>query len=108
MNVLDLKFPDDSFDVAIDKGTMDALMVEVKDVWNPPETVVQNVLLELSEVYRVLKPGGRFVYITFGQPHFRRRYLERFSWHLKIDTIGDGFQYFVYIMTKPLYAPTKE
>lgn len=33
MDVRDLKFDADSFDVAIDKGTMDAMMTSKGDVW---------------------------------------------------------------------------
>lgn len=33
MDVRDLKFDDESFDVAIDKGTMDAMMTAKGDIW---------------------------------------------------------------------------
>lgn len=33
MDVRDLEFDDASFDVAIDKGTMDAMMTAKGDVW---------------------------------------------------------------------------
>lgn len=33
MDVRDLQFPDGAFDVAIDKGTMDAMMTSKGDVW---------------------------------------------------------------------------
>ena len=33
MDVRDLKFPSESFDFAIDKGTMDAMMTSKGDVW---------------------------------------------------------------------------
>lgn len=33
MDVRDLSFDDESFDVAIDKGTMDAMMTAKGDVW---------------------------------------------------------------------------
>jgi len=33
MDVRDLKFDDASFDIAIDKGTMDAMMTAKGDVW---------------------------------------------------------------------------
>lgn len=33
MDVRDLKFDDSSFDVAIDKGTMDAMMTAKGDIW---------------------------------------------------------------------------
>ena len=33
MDIRDLKFDSESFDVAIDKGTMDAMMTAKADVW---------------------------------------------------------------------------
>jgi SAM-dependent methyltransferase len=102
MNVQNLdRIADGSFDVAIDKGTMDALMCEKGDVWEPSEQLINDVKLEVDEVQRILRPGGVFVYITFGQPHFRRRHLERPGvWELETRRIGDTFHYFIYIMRK--------
>lgn len=77
MDVRALEFENDSFDVAIDKGTMDAMLAVKGDVWNPPPAVVDDCNKEVGEVMRVLRRTGLFLYITFGQPHFRRRYLER-------------------------------
>ncbi|KAG8974922.1 hypothetical protein FRC05_006599 [Tulasnella sp. 425] len=72
MDVRELAFDDDSFDVAIDKGTMDAMMAVKGDVWNPPPQVVDDCTKEIDEAIRVLRPGGVFIYLTFGQPHFRK------------------------------------
>ncbi|OJT09777.1 hypothetical protein TRAPUB_13736 [Trametes pubescens] len=98
MDIRDLKFDDDSFDVAIDKGTMDAMMTAKADVWDPPEEVVQNCNREVNEVLRVLRKGGIFVYLTFGQPHFRRRYLDRPGTTLEIRKLGEAFHYYLYIV----------
>ncbi|KAI7950324.1 hypothetical protein MJO29_008998 [Puccinia striiformis f. sp. tritici] len=76
-DVRHLPFADSSFDAAIDKGTMDALMCAKGDVWDPPKEVVENCKMEVDEVARILKPGGIFLYITFGQPHFRKPHLQR-------------------------------
>lgn len=46
----------------------------------------------------LLKPKtGRFIYLTFGQPHFRRPHLLRDQWHIETRTIGDMFHYYLYI-----------
>ncbi|PVV02673.1 hypothetical protein BB560_002859 [Smittium megazygosporum] len=50
MDILDLKYDDESFDVIIDKGTMDALMCEKGDVWDPPESLVATVKKEVDGV----------------------------------------------------------
>ncbi|KAF9580504.1 hypothetical protein BGW38_002833, partial [Lunasporangiospora selenospora] len=100
MDIRDLKFEDSSFDIVIDKGTMDALMCDRGDVWNPDEELVRTVAQEVDEVVRVLKVGGKFLYITFGQPHFRKRHLERDCWTVETSTLGVAFHYFFYRMVK--------
>ncbi|KPP77973.1 hypothetical protein Z043_102563 [Scleropages formosus] len=55
-----------------------------------------------NKISRVLKPGGRFISITFAQPHFRRRLLARreYGWSVQTHSYGVGFQYFLYVLTK--------
>lgn len=54
-------------------GTMDAMMAVKGDVWNPAPQVVEDCTKEIDEAIRVLKPStGVFLYLTFGQPHFRK------------------------------------
>lgn len=99
MDVRALSFGSDTFDVAIDKGTMDAMMTSKGDVWDPPQEVVENCTKEVDEVIRVLRKGkGTFIYLTFGQPHFRRRYLTRPGTTLEIKELGEAFHYYLYIM----------
>ncbi|KAJ2782698.1 hypothetical protein H4R18_002124 [Coemansia javaensis] len=101
MDVRALALGDGSVDVAIDKGTLDALMCDGGDVWEPSAELCENVGREVSEVERVLAPGGRFIWVTFGQPHFRRRHLERASWTVEVERLNSGgFDYFAYIATK--------
>ncbi|KAG1831356.1 S-adenosyl-L-methionine-dependent methyltransferase [Suillus variegatus] len=91
-----------SFDVAIDKGTMDAMMTSSTDVWDPPEQVIKDCTAEVSQVIRVLKRNGIFIYITFGQPHFRRRYLTgphiTRNTSLEINQLGESFHYYMYTL----------
>jgi len=49
---------------------------------------------------RILKPKGTFIYLTFGQPHFRRRYLQRDGTSLEIRELGETFHYYLYILRK--------
>ncbi|KAI8381569.1 S-adenosyl-L-methionine-dependent methyltransferase [Radiomyces spectabilis] len=100
MDIRALEFENESFDIIIDKGTMDALMCDRGDVWDPSEELVAEVKKEVDEVERVLKVGGSFIYITFGQPHFRKRHLVRDCWQVKTQTLGDAFHYFFYSMQK--------
>ncbi|KAF4352378.1 hypothetical protein F8388_016657 [Cannabis sativa] len=101
-DMLDLPFSNESFDVVIEKGTMDVLFVDSGDPWNPKPASVTKVMKMLEGVHRVLKQDGIFISISFGQPHFRRPFLNapEFTWSFEWKTFGDGFHYFVYILKK--------
>ncbi|EOA17276.1 hypothetical protein CARUB_v10005548mg [Capsella rubella] len=101
-DMLDLPFNSESFDVVIEKGTMDVLFVDAGDPWNPRPETVSKVMATLDGVHRVLKPDGIFISITFGQPHFRRPLFKdpKYSWSMEYNTFGDGFHYFFYILRK--------
>lgn len=63
MDVLDMKFDNESFTVVLDKGTLDALMPDDKT-----ETV-DKIKRYFSEIARVLKTGGRYICISLLQKH---------------------------------------
>ncbi|PMD54321.1 S-adenosyl-L-methionine-dependent methyltransferase [Hyaloscypha bicolor E] len=104
MDVRELQLPDGSVDVAIDKGTLDAMIHG--SLWDPPADVQSNVGKYVDEVARVLKPGGQWLYITYRQPHFMKPLLERKdSWDFAVKTLGDSqgtgeFDYFGFIMKR--------
>jgi len=103
-DVRDLPFSDASFDLAIDKGTLDALIAlgPGDNVWAPPEHVVESVRREIDEVTRVLSQDGVFLHLTFGQPHFRKHHIARPGWDLTCTEIGgSGFlQYYLYTLRR--------
>ncbi|XP_057550395.1 uncharacterized protein LOC130828427 [Amaranthus tricolor] len=101
-DMLDLPFADETFDVVIEKGTMDVLFVDSGDPWKPKAETVKKVKAMLQGIHRVLKPDGVFISISFGQPHFRRPLFETldFTWSMKWSTFGDGFHYFFYTLKK--------
>jgi ubiquinone/menaquinone biosynthesis C-methylase UbiE len=57
-DMLDLPFDSESFDVVIEKGTMDVLFVDAGDPWNPRPETVSKVMATLDGVHRVLKPDN--------------------------------------------------
>ncbi|GAA5858598.1 hypothetical protein JCM8547_001382 [Rhodosporidiobolus lusitaniae] len=100
-DIRDLPIPPSSIDVCLDKGTLDALMTtKGLDPWNPPPEMVANVKGEIDEVVRVLKDGGRMLYLTFGQPHFRKQHLQRPGWVVDVLEVGDGFSYYFYVLRR--------
>lgn len=60
------------------------------------------VICFAPQVSRVLKPGGRFISVTFAQPHFRKRLYARakYDWSIKHYHYGSSFHYFLYVLTK--------
>lgn len=97
---------DASVDLAFDKGTLDAMIHG--SPWNPPQEVKDNTRAYLQEVHRVLRGNGRFLYVTFRQPHFMKPLLNPDGlWELDVHNLGDGdsFGYFGYSIRK---APVRK
>jgi ubiquinone/menaquinone biosynthesis C-methylase UbiE len=105
MDVMDMKsFSSNDFMVVLDKGTLDSVLCS--------DNAVPCTAKMMSEIYRVLAPGGKYVAISFGDPEHRKKYIETQPWEtIHIDKIpkptmgandeGDvkNFHY-VYTMTK--------
>jgi SAM-dependent methyltransferase len=101
MDMLNLSFENHSFDVLIDKATMDVLQCDNEDCWDPSEEVLQRVSLFYSNCWKVLKNQGKLIQISFDQPHFRRKYINFDIWDLQVRTVeGNTLPYFVYILSK--------
>lgn len=80
MDMMDMTFPlaedgEGTFDVVIDKATMDVIMTDNKDPWNPTEEVKERGRKVMTNVYKQLKKGGLFIQISFDQPHFRKKFI---------------------------------
>ncbi|KAL7083652.1 hypothetical protein ACP275_14G176500 [Erythranthe tilingii] len=88
MDVRDMSFfPDDSFDSVIDKGTLDSLMCGT----DAPISASQM----LGEVSRLLKPGGVYMLITYGDPTVRMLHINRpvYNWKIELYIIPrPGFE----------------
>jgi len=93
---------DGSFDVIIEKATLDSLLVAEKSVWEMSESGRRDLASTLKEVSRLLRRDGRFISITFAQPHFRLPHyaVGDYDWSCEVHTLGSHFHFFVYSMIK--------
>ena len=77
MDVRDLKYEDNSIDLAVDKSTIDALLCG--------DDAFINVAKMIKEVQRVLKVGGYYMIISYGVPNYRVLHLKRKFEKFKIE-----------------------
>ena len=100
MDMTTLEFADSTFDVVLEKATLDALLVDRISPWQQDSPGCQQVGLALQQVRRVLKPAGTFLSITFSQPHFLLPLLAApgLGWSLAVQrfsTTGGVLDYFL-------------
>ena len=104
MDMMNMTYESGIFDFVIDKATMDVILTDNKDPWNPSEEVRERSSKTLNNCIRVLKPKGTFISISFEQPHFRKKLLmsDEFKdqWSIKQKNIDHGLGYFMYILAK--------
>lgn len=120
MDVRSMEFGDSSFDVVIDKATLDSILCG--------EGGAQSGARLLSEVARVLKPGGQFLLLSNQPPKQRLPMLEKpyFSWRCVSTAVpkpgsdrlvgnmdaqfgsdeSNSRNHFLYVMTKEKATPT--
>lgn len=63
MDVTAMSYPDESYDLVLDKSTIDALLCS-----DTPQLLVAKMLWE---VYRVLRKGGVYFIVSYGAPKSR-------------------------------------
>ncbi|VDK82352.1 unnamed protein product, partial [Cylicostephanus goldi] len=93
--------PSNSFDVVLEKATLEALLVKEKSPWSPSDAALETLESVMKSVARVLTDDGTrtFISISFTQPHFRVPALLRMScWSVEVHEFGEQFRYFVYVM----------
>ncbi|KAK3593719.1 hypothetical protein CHS0354_013617 [Potamilus streckersoni] len=85
MDALNMEFPDGHFSVVLDKGTLDALLVDESEV------VLSSIQQMFIEIGRVLKQGGRYICISLLQEHILNQVLQYFpnqGWPVRIVKIN--------------------
>ncbi|OXB57996.1 hypothetical protein ASZ78_011806 [Callipepla squamata] len=104
MDVLHMDFPDAHFQVALDKGTLDAILTDDEEI------TLSKVDRMFAEISRVLQVGGRYLCVSLAQAHVLKKAVEYFSqagWVVRVHEVAtsrDKQQFvlpvFVYVMTK--------
>lgn len=85
MDVRNMKdFKDETFDLVIDKSTIDALLCG--------EQSFVNVALMTKEISRILKTGGYYFIISYGKPEYRLFHLQRkhLAFDIKVIEINEN------------------
>jgi ubiquinone/menaquinone biosynthesis C-methylase UbiE len=83
MDVRHLLYDDESIDLVIDKGTMDALFC------GPRADL--NVARMTREVQRVVKTGGHYIVVSYGDPEMRMSHLtsRHLVWEVTYESLPD-------------------
>lgn len=92
-------FDDNSFDFIFDKGTMDCLMSSFPTSKKVPAMI--------AEIFRILKPNGVFIEVSYGTPKTRLPFIKdlQYQWIIsepkKIENLNEeGHYHYVYIAQK--------
>ncbi|XP_053100620.1 eEF1A lysine and N-terminal methyltransferase isoform X4 [Hemicordylus capensis] len=112
MDVLQMEFPDERFQVVLDKGTLDALLTDEE------EATLDRVQKMFAEIGRVLQFGGRYLCVSLAQAHVLKASMEYFSregWMVRIHQVSGNegstsegqfaLPIFVYVLTKIRHTP---
>ncbi|CAB3365445.1 Hypothetical predicted protein [Cloeon dipterum] len=62
----------------------------------------------MENVRHVLSSTGKFISVTFAQPHFRLPLIRKTFWEVNYETFGDGFHYFFYVANMKTKSPEEE
>ncbi|KAM9706856.1 eEF1A lysine and N-terminal methyltransferase isoform 1-T1 [Dama dama] len=87
MDMTQMEFPDASFQVVLDKGTLDAVLTDEE------EKTLQQVDRMLAEVGRVLQVGGRYLCISLAQAHVLKKAVGHFSregWMVRVHQVASS------------------
>ncbi|XP_053213775.1 EEF1A lysine methyltransferase 4-like [Panonychus citri] len=105
MDATNMTIKDNCIDVVLEKATIDTFLVGEKNLWSLSPSSIEKVDKTLSEISRLLKPDGKFISLSFNQPHFRGKLYsnDKYDWRIKsIDTIGVNFHHYLYVIQKGL------
>ncbi|EYU18774.1 hypothetical protein MIMGU_mgv1a024178mg [Erythranthe guttata] len=102
MDITRIQYEDKTIDAIIDNGGLDALMV--------PELGSGLGRRYLSEVKRLLKPGGKYICLTKAESRVSDILFSmfRFGWKMSLHTISKELQTFMVVIEKDICASVHE
>ena len=77
MDITKMDFESKSFDLVLDKATLDSFMCG--------DTAITNVGTVLGEIYRVLTDTGIYICVSYGLPQDRESFFKSGGWNWKIS-----------------------
>ena len=93
-----LQFGDSSLDLVIDKACLDAVMCGFDGI--------KNADLYMQEVHRVLRPGGYFFLLTFGNIEMRMPTLTKaLGWKVEHALVPRNLQHHIFMCEREPNAP---
>eukprot|EP01127_Copromyxa_protea_P024573 TRINITY_DN9753_c0_g1_i1.p1 TRINITY_DN9753_c0_g1~~TRINITY_DN9753_c0_g1_i1.p1 ORF type:complete len:219 (-),score=40.22 TRINITY_DN9753_c0_g1_i1:6-662(-) len=98
MDIKNLDFEDHSFDIVLDKGTLDTLIYG--------KSQQSDISAVLNEIHRVLKPKGKYLAISDEDPELRLPILQNGNrgWNASVRSLSEddhlSIEYFLYVLTK--------
>lgn len=103
MDARQLSLVDGFFDLIIEKATIDTFLVKNKNPWSLATDAEVSLDQVLTQISRALKMDGKFLSISFSQPHFRLPYYAKpkYSWVVEeVSRIGTNFHHYSYLLQK--------
>lgn len=113
MDMRELHFNEEKFDIVIEKCTLDVLYTAETSPWNISEETQLDLDKTLTGIKNVLKDTAtssstdvsnnnsnncsKFISITFGEPYFRRKLYSKYWENIQVETFGDFFHYYFYV-----------
>ncbi|KAL4441978.1 hypothetical protein ABPG74_003729 [Tetrahymena malaccensis] len=81
MDVKNMDFPAGSYDIVVDKGTLDSVLCG--------ENTATNAQKALTNISNVLTPTGVYICISYGQPDHRMLYLDKpkYGWSIQVEQV---------------------
>jgi ubiquinone/menaquinone biosynthesis C-methylase UbiE len=80
MDLQDMTIPSGTFDIAVDKATVDSILCA--------DGGARQIHALLKQIYRVLKPKGTFMMLSYAKSQLRLNFLKHkdFLWDISVET----------------------